>query len=202
VDKLQFELEIRHRLGAGCFALPVRGLGRFARSPCPSSLPRKARSRPFFQSFGSSLRGTPTSLWLLRTPLVLVCGRQHAVQLCKHLISCGLNRRGIRDNYEIHHITTILCRHADKERFGPDIILIDTHLEAAAGADNLVRVLFQRPNRRDPSAILVVVGAAAVGMPVYRSNRFADAVAPRAPPPLMKQPNLLKLPELLAADPL
>jgi hypothetical protein len=102
-----------------------------------------------------------------------------------------------------------LCRHADKERFGPDIILKDTHLEAAAGADNLVRVLFQRPNRRDPSAILFVAGsahdvpgAAAVGMPVYWSNRFADAVPPGAPPPLLNQPNLLKLPELLAAGPL
>jgi 2-haloalkanoic acid dehalogenase type II len=60
----------------------------------------------------------------------------------------------------------------------------------------------------DPSAILFVAGSAhdvpgagAVGMPVYWSNRFADAVPPGAPPPLMNQPNLLALPELLAAGP-
>jgi FMN phosphatase YigB (HAD superfamily) len=61
----------------------------------------------------------------------------------------------------------------------------------------------------DPSEVLFVAGSAhdvpgagAIGMPVYWSNRFADAVAPGAPMPLMNERNLLKLPELLAAGPL
>jgi 2-haloalkanoic acid dehalogenase type II len=61
----------------------------------------------------------------------------------------------------------------------------------------------------DPSEVLFVAGSAhdvpgagAVGMPVYWSNRFADAVAPGAPVPLMNEPNLLKLPALLAAGPI
>lgn len=61
----------------------------------------------------------------------------------------------------------------------------------------------------DPSDILFVAGSAhdvpgagAVGMPVYWSNRFADAVPRGAPPPLMNQPDLLALPELLAMGPL
>jgi 2-haloacid dehalogenase len=61
----------------------------------------------------------------------------------------------------------------------------------------------------DPSEVLFVAGSAhdvpgagAIGMPVYWSNRFADAVAPGALIPLMNERNLLKLPEFLAAGPL
>ncbi|HVJ56162.1 MAG TPA: HAD-IA family hydrolase [Aliidongia sp.] len=61
----------------------------------------------------------------------------------------------------------------------------------------------------DPSEVLFVAGSAhdvpgagAVGMPVYWSNRFADLVAPGAPPPLANEPNLLGLPGLLSAGPI
>ena len=59
----------------------------------------------------------------------------------------------------------------------------------------------------DPAEVLFVAGSAhdvpgagAVGMPVYWSNRFADAVPPGAPVPLVNAPDLLKLPDLLAAN--
>jgi 2-haloacid dehalogenase len=61
----------------------------------------------------------------------------------------------------------------------------------------------------DPSEVLFVAGsehdvtgAGAIGMPVYWANRFVEAVPPGASIPLMNAPNLLKLPELLAAGPL
>ena len=61
----------------------------------------------------------------------------------------------------------------------------------------------------DPSNVLFVAGSAhdvpgagTVGMPVYWSNRFAEAVPPGAPTSLMNERNLLKLPELLSAGPL
>jgi 2-haloalkanoic acid dehalogenase type II len=60
-----------------------------------------------------------------------------------------------------------------------------------------------------PSEVLFVAGSAhdvpgagAVGLPVYWSNRFGDAVMHGAPAPLMNAPNLLKLPALLAGGPL
>jgi 2-haloalkanoic acid dehalogenase type II len=60
-----------------------------------------------------------------------------------------------------------------------------------------------------PSEVLFVAGSAhdvpgagTVGMPVYWSNRFADAVAEGAPVPLMNEPNLLRPPALVAAGPI
>lgn len=59
----------------------------------------------------------------------------------------------------------------------------------------------------DPGEVLFVAGSAhdvpgagAVGMPVYWSNRFADAVSEGAPAPLVNAPDLLALPGLLAAS--
>jgi 2-haloacid dehalogenase len=56
----------------------------------------------------------------------------------------------------------------------------------------------------DPAAVLFVAGSAhdvpgagAVGMPVYWSNRFGEAVPAGAPEPLKNEPNLLALPGLL-----
>jgi 2-haloalkanoic acid dehalogenase type II len=46
-----------------------------------------------------------------------------------------------------------------------------------------------------------VPGAGAVGMTVYWSNRFGDAVPSGAPAPLRNEPNLMGLPDLLAAGP-
>ena len=59
----------------------------------------------------------------------------------------------------------------------------------------------------DPNAVLFVAGSAhdvpgagAVGMPVYWSNRFADAVPVGAPAPLVNAPDLRALLGLLPAD--
>lgn len=61
----------------------------------------------------------------------------------------------------------------------------------------------------DPREVLFVAGsphdvpgAGVLRMPVYWSNRFADPVAPGAPLPLLNEPNLSALPELLAAGPI
>jgi 2-haloacid dehalogenase len=67
---------------------------------------------------------------------------------------------------------------------------------AALGDPDPAEILFVAGSAHD------VPGAAAVGMPVYWSNRFADQVPPGAPPPLCNEPNLLPLPALLAAGPL
>jgi 2-haloalkanoic acid dehalogenase type II len=66
----------------------------------------------------------------------------------------------------------------------------------ALGEFEPLEVLFVAGSAHD------VPGAGGIGMPVYWSNRFADPVPPGAPPPLMNEPNLLKLPDFLAAGPL
>jgi len=66
---------------------------------------------------------------------------------------------------------------------------------AALGEADPARVLFVAGSPHD------VPGAGAVGMPVYWSNRFVDAVPENAPVPLRNEPNLLALPALLAAGP-
>jgi 2-haloalkanoic acid dehalogenase type II len=63
---------------------------------------------------------------------------------------------------------------------------------AALGDPPPARVLFVAGSAHD------VPGAGAVGMPVYWSNRFGEAVPPGAPPPLVDARNLLELPSLLA----
>ncbi|MGA0532779.1 HAD-IA family hydrolase [Hansschlegelia sp. KR7-227] len=59
----------------------------------------------------------------------------------------------------------------------------------------------------DPADVLFVAGsphdvpgAGAVGMKVYWSNRFQDAIPQGAPPPIRNEGNLLTLPELLLAS--
>jgi len=61
--------------------------------------------------------------------------------------------------------------------------------------------------RPDPSRVLFVAGSAhdvpgagAIGMPVYWSNRFADAVPVGAPAPVLNSPSLLDLPALLVGN--
>lgn len=63
---------------------------------------------------------------------------------------------------------------------------------AALGDPLPARVLFVAGSAHD------VPGAGAVGMPVYWSNRFGEAVPPGAPPPLVDARNLLELHSLLA----
>jgi 2-haloacid dehalogenase len=63
---------------------------------------------------------------------------------------------------------------------------------AALGGPPPARVLFVAGSAHD------VPGAGAVGMPVYWSNRFGEAVPSGAPPPLVNARNLLGLPSLLA----
>jgi FMN phosphatase YigB (HAD superfamily) len=62
---------------------------------------------------------------------------------------------------------------------------------AALGNPSASEVLFVAGSAHD------VPGAAAVGMPVYWSNRFGETVPAGAPEPLMNEPNLLALPGLL-----
>jgi 2-haloalkanoic acid dehalogenase type II len=66
---------------------------------------------------------------------------------------------------------------------------------AALGEKDASRVLFVAGSPHD------VPGASAVGMNVYWSNRFNDPVPAGSPKPLMNEPNLLALPDLLAAGP-
>lgn len=63
---------------------------------------------------------------------------------------------------------------------------------AALGDPPPARVLFVAGSAHD------VPGAGAVGMPVYWSNRFGEAVPAGAPPPLVNARNLLELPSVLA----
>lgn len=63
---------------------------------------------------------------------------------------------------------------------------------AALGGPPPARALFVAGSAHD------VPGAGAVGMPVYWSNRFGEAVPPGAPPPLVNARNLSGLPSLLA----
>lgn len=65
----------------------------------------------------------------------------------------------------------------------------------AALGEDASRVLFVAGSPHD------VPGAAAVGMQVYWSNRFNDPVPTGAPEPLMNQPDLVALPDLLADYP-
>jgi 2-haloacid dehalogenase len=65
---------------------------------------------------------------------------------------------------------------------------------AALGSPDPGKVLFVAGSAHD------VPGAGAVGMPVYWSNRFAEAVPAGAPAPLVNAPDLLELPRLLAAS--
>ncbi len=65
----------------------------------------------------------------------------------------------------------------------------------AALGEDASRVLFVAGSPHD------VPGAAAVGMKVYWSNRFNDPVPTGAPEPLMNQPDLVALPDLLADYP-
>ncbi|HEX4385809.1 MAG TPA: HAD-IA family hydrolase [Myxococcales bacterium] len=58
---------------------------------------------------------------------------------------------------------------------------------AALGNPSPAEVLFVAGSAHD------VPGAGAVGMPVYWSNRFGEAVPAGAPAPLMNEPNLLAL---------
>jgi 2-haloacid dehalogenase len=67
---------------------------------------------------------------------------------------------------------------------------------AAVGGFDPPEVLFVAGSAHD------VPGAGAVGMPVYWSNRFGDAIAPNAPAPLSNEANLLALPALLAPGPI
>ncbi len=62
---------------------------------------------------------------------------------------------------------------------------------AAVGDPNPADVLFVAGSAHD------VPGAGAVGMSVYWSNRFADAVPAGAPMPVLNEPNLLALPTFL-----
>ena len=55
------------------------------------------------------------------------------------------------------------------------------------------RVLFVAGSAHD------VPGAGAVGMPVYWSNRFGEAVPTGAPPPLVNARDLLRLPDVLGS---
>ena len=66
---------------------------------------------------------------------------------------------------------------------------------AALGEKVASRVLFVAGSPHD------VPGASAVGMNVYWSNRFNDPVPTGSPKPLMNEPNLLALPDLLVAGP-
>lgn len=66
---------------------------------------------------------------------------------------------------------------------------------AALGERDASRVLFVAGSPHD------VPGAAAVGMPVYWSNRCADPVPQGAPAPFMNEASLLALPLLLARGP-
>jgi 2-haloacid dehalogenase len=65
----------------------------------------------------------------------------------------------------------------------------------ALGESDASRVLFVAGSPHD------VPGAAAVGMPVYWSNRFRDPVPQGAQTPLVNEANLLALPDLLGYGP-
>jgi 2-haloacid dehalogenase len=66
---------------------------------------------------------------------------------------------------------------------------------AALGNPKPSDVLFVAGSAHD------VPGAAAVGMPVYWSNRLDEPVPAGAPAPLMNEPNLLALPALMGQAP-